>query len=670
MIGKKVDRQLDSLPTNRRALVTCEGAFSYLARDFELSEAFLWPVNAEQEGDGAIRDVRVARPTPGGEALQFGLAAAAEFLGLRASDVVIEEEFVQIGDHRLPIRDGRLTLDWPRTDEEYFGAMRRTDADPIGYGHISIGVIVSLGQERQKLAGLKERLIEVTREVAVDVLGREPSVEVDAALIAEVAEEAKWNIDIAEQTQQERPLSDEEMDLLAPFREHVRVAQEIEHGERMINDTAAELRSQVEGRLIFIGWTSTGALADFFKTALGGKTPGVVVHAVAADMALTGRAKNLAHPLAPLALALLLGAAATLVAAVFPPVVSSFSGIAMAVGYVGGAGWLLFNWTPGGQGVLLPMVGPLATGVAAWVSATAVEAALFKRDREQIRKQFRARVSPQLVEKLVENPGSVSMTGEQREMSTMFIDLAGFTSLSERLDGPTTVATLNRAMRENTRVLTAENAYVNKFLGDGLMAFWSAFDVEPDQAARACRAALECQRAIGALNFDPSMKGLPPLSARVGIATGTVVVGDCGAPPELNDYTVIGNAVNLASRLESANKQFGTSVLIDGRTRELAGDHPTEYALRHLGRIVVVGQTTPVSIYEVLTPDADRERIDMTHDAVEKFQQGDFVGALTLFHQLEERFGDKKLAAVYRDGVADAADQGDAFDGALRLRAK
>lgn len=627
-------------------------------------------VNAEpeMEHDGAVRDVKATRATPGGEALQFGLAAAAAFKGLHARDVAVDDRSVTIGDHTLPLRHGRLLLDWPRTRDEYLGAFRRSDADPVGHGHITMSAPVGLGEQRVVLAALEARLVVVTREIAEGALGRPMGVEIDDALAAEVVEAAD---EIVRQVREAAsPLSSEERDIVAPFLEHARLREEIVSGRATLEALSARLREAVEGRLVFVGWTATGAAADFFKSAMGAKTPGVVMHAVAADMALTGRAARLAPAGATVAFSLLLGCMATFVAATLSPVRSAIAATLLAAGFIGLCGVILFNPTPLGTGVLLPLAAPLIAALAAWVSATALEAALYQRDRERIRKQFRARVSPQLVERLVDNPGSVSMSGEQREMTTFFLDLAGFTSISERLDGPSTVATLNRAMRENTRVLTAEGAYVNKFLGDGIMAFWSAFQADPEQAARACRAALECQRTVAALNDDPAMAGLPRLSARVGVATGTVVVGDCGAPPELNDYTVIGNAVNLAARLESANKQFGTGVLIDGRTRELAGDSLGGYKLRNLGKIVVVGQTALVDVFEVLPATADPKRIDLTHEGVALYQAGDFIGALTAFTRLEREYGDEKLAGVYRDGVADAAEMGDAFDGAIRLRSK
>jgi adenylate cyclase len=339
-------------------------------------------------------------------------------------------------------------------------------------------------------------------------------------------------------------------------------------------------------------------------------------------------------------------------------------------------------WAFGALGIALPVVAPLAAGATAWVGVTALEAALSQRDRRRITRQFRARVSPQLVDYLVANPNALSVAGKPREATVLFTDLAGFTAVSEALDGPATVALLNRTLGGLARVLTARGAYVNKFLGDGVMAFWSAFGPDPDQAEKACRAAVECQAEVERVNDEneasfarrTSARGTvkeaarPRLATRIGITTGPVIVGDCGAPPDLNDYTVIGDNVNLAARLESANKQFGTSVLIDGRTRRgIAG---TDIKVRPLGRVVVVGQTKPVEVFEVLPDDAPAELIELTERGVQSFAARDFRTSRQAFLRLIERFGQSKLARAYLRAIAEAEERPEEFDGVLRLREK
>jgi class 3 adenylate cyclase len=228
------------------------------------------------------------------------------------------------------------------------------------------------------------------------------------------------------------------------------------------------------------------------------------------------------------------------------------------------------------------------------------------------------------------------------------------------------VATLNLYMSAMATELTNRRAYVNKFLGDGLLAFWSAFGKEPEQgqlAAEACRA---CQRVVTEIGMRPDRADLPKVSLRLGVATGVVTIGDCGAPPDLNDYTVIGDSANLAARLESANKQFGTAILFDGRTRELirdAGGLP----IVPLGKVVVVGQSVPIDLFTMLVEDPAEGWIESMGRAVDAFARADFPACGAAWDAHEARFGATKISAPFREAMADEDDR---RDGVLRLRAK
>jgi class 3 adenylate cyclase len=234
------------------------------------------------------------------------------------------------------------------------------------------------------------------------------------------------------------------------------------------------------------------------------------------------------------------------------------------------------------------------------------------------------------------------------------------------------VATLNLYLGRLADELVDRGAYVNKFLGDGFMAFWSAFGAEPEQERLAAESAAACQAAVEELGsrVEP---GAPRISLRIGIATGMAVVGDCGAPPRLNDYTAIGDVVNLSARLESANKQFGTKVLMDGATRRgidrIAARTPGAQVprMRCLGQVVVVGQSKPIDLYEVVDASAKDEWIADTEGAVRAFRERDLPGSRVLWQAFESRWGASKLSQAY---IA-AIDAGDgAEDGVLRLRAK
>ncbi|MDG1898574.1 MAG: adenylate/guanylate cyclase domain-containing protein [Phycisphaerales bacterium] len=220
-----------------------------------------------------------------------------------------------------------------------------------------------------------------------------------------------------------------------------------------------------------------------------------------------------------------------------------------------------------------------------------------------------------------------------------FADLAGFTTASERLDSADVVALANESLSTLARQIVAEEGYVNKFLGDGLMAFWSAFELQEDQAAKACSAASACTAAIASI--EPAMLGV-----RLGIATGEAIVGDCGAPPDLNDYTAIGDTVNLAARLESANKVFSSRILIDEETMLQAGDTIRSLPL---GPIVVFGRSTATRVHalvdEHVTDDAIAsatalQRAIEAEDRTAAAECLESMGEFAILHPLAERWAE------------------------------
>lgn len=436
-------------------------------------------------------------------------------------------------------------------------------------------------------------------------------------------------------------------------------------------------REQLEGKLVFVGWTAAGAVADFYPTAMGVRTPGVSVHAAVADAALSGHWVRRAPGWTGAALILFAGLSATAVAMVLPVGLGTLAAAGLTAGYAAANVWLLWDWAD----VLVPAAGPIVAAVGAWAVCGAGRAVVEGREKAAIRRQFRSRVSEQLVDLLADNPGLMNMEGEERELTVMFTDFAGFTSLSEKLGGRETVALLNAYLRELTEVLLARGAYVNKFLGDGVMAFWGA-PVESDRhAGAALEAAVEAVAAVERLNRERAgggeggVEGTGGVGMRIGVSTGRVIVGDCGAPPRLNDYTVIGDAVNLAARLESANKALGTGVLVTGRTVELLSDaERSALLLRPMGRVRVVGQSVGVEVWELVgrrgaVAAGVEEWARKWADAVGAVSGGDPERAAGLFGELarEERGGSG--AALWAERCGEIAREDDR-DAVLALRGK
>jgi adenylate cyclase len=225
------------------------------------------------------------------------------------------------------------------------------------------------------------------------------------------------------------------------------------------------------------------------------------------------------------------------------------------------------------------------------------------RAKERIQTAFGKFVDPRLVAGLVSEKGDVDHA-ERQVVTVFFSDIAGFTSISEQLTPTAIVNLLNHYFEVVTGLIRANNGIVDKFMGDGVMAYWSApFSPGDTHAAAACLSALAQQEAIAKLNEEmPNIVGLrrnaPTLAVRMGIATGEVVLGTLGSTVS-KSFTVIGDIVNLASRLESVNKIFGTRIIVAESTLQLAKEAVES---RELDQITVVGKTEPVRIFELLCP--------------------------------------------------------------------
>jgi class 3 adenylate cyclase len=592
-------------------------------------------VDSTADSDGGLREVVARRVVPGGLALQFGFAAARVFRD----------------DAPVPRKVDRLLLAWPSVPR---GA-KSDDAWLRMAPRISLGRMLDLARTRGALA----RPI-LLRQFSSHDIAAAAGIATDGSedrMLEKVREEARFRCDDAATTEAKGGLTEAERAAVQPFRDFARVDEIVRAGQASLDDAEHEAHRLLDGRLVFVGWTATGAASDFVPTPLGARTPGVVAHAVAADMVLSARSyRSLAPFLSPL-LALAVGALAT-ATTLLPALAAAGAGL----GLLGGVAWVAVALLFAREHLVVPLVAPLASGIAAWVGATATRAALAQLDAQRITRQFKARVAPELVDYLVGHPDALSMAGEPREVTAFFLDLAGFTSVSERLGARDSVALLNRCMNAATVALTRHQAYVNKYLGDGLMAFWSAFRPDAEQAGRACRAALEVMEELARTTAGE------PIHARIGIATGRVIVGDCGAPPLLHDFTAIGDAINLAARLESANKQFGTRILVDGRTREQAGDAGLRF--RPLARVVVVGQSVAVELHELVPAAMSEREIELTAAAVAAWQAGDAAACAARFGELRREFGATKLERVYLDDLSEEAGAAEPGARVLHLKAK
>jgi len=252
---------------------------------------------------------------------------------------------------------------------------------------------------------------------------------------------------------------------------------------------------------------------------------------------------------------------------------------------------------------------------------------------------FRKYIPADLVRTLVREGVEPRPGGSVRTLTVMFADIAGFTGLSERL-GDRIIPLLSGYLDIMSREVSGHGGTIDKFIGDAVMAFWGAPAANSDHAVDACRAALACQRSLRASGLVDD--GGRPLKVRIGINSGNMLVGNIGSEFRLN-YTVIGDAVNVASRLESANKEYGTSIIIGEETRRLAGDR---IHARELDRLMVYGRSGGLAIYELLDVAEGNAEPPLWAALYEKglaaYRAQDFAGAMALFRQvLTEREQDQ-----------------------------
>ena len=216
----------------------------------------------------------------------------------------------------------------------------------------------------------------------------------------------------------------------------------------------------------------------------------------------------------------------------------------------------------------------------------------------QIKRQFGTYLSPAMVEKLQKNPDLLKLGGESRELSIMFTDVRGFTSISEHygsdVQGLTRI--MNRYMTAMTAKIIENNGTLDKYIGDAQMAFWNAPLDDPEHAKNAVRTAMAMLGDLDAFNEEIGREGVPPFGMGLGINTGTVVVGNMGSSQRF-DYTCLGDAVNLASRLEGQSKPYGVKIVIGPLTAEQVRD---EFTVIELDLIAVKGKTEPARIYTVI----------------------------------------------------------------------
>jgi adenylate cyclase len=364
--------------------------------------------------------------------------------------------------------------------------------------------------------------------------------------------------------------------------------QQILAGEPPLVDPAA-----FKNKIVFLGLTASG-LVDVFQSPFGsqGKMPGIQLHASMADSLLSGRfiapASGTSRIIATIAGATLVGLAAALL-----PFAGASAGALLAVG-----GWTWYSLHAFRDGLWLNMAQPLSAMAVAAFAGTAYRYFVEGAEKRVVKRLFGRYVSRDVYHQLIANPELAELGGSRREMSVLFSDIRGFTAITEKGDPEALVAQLNDYFSRMVAIVFSHNGTVDKFVGDMVMALFGAPVDDPSHAERAVAAAVDMVHELGKLNRKWAAEGRAQLDIGIGINSGDMIAGNIGSS-SIMSYTVIGDNVNLASRLESLNKDYGTRIIIGEATRTRLGD---AYELRPLGDVLVKGKTHPVTIFEVTVP--------------------------------------------------------------------
>jgi adenylate cyclase len=370
---------------------------------------------------------------------------------------------------------------------------------------------------------------------------------------------------------------------------------------------AAEMRRLFSGRIVFIGAGASG-LRDLVATPVADRELGVVVHAQAVEQMVLGKYLYRPDWTAGLEMAVLLALGLSLAALL--PRMHALGGALVAGGMiagVAGGSWYAFS----AHALLLDPAAPMLALLACYVVATLFTYVREERQRQFIHGAFDRYLSPELVKRIAEDPSRLELGGEERRMTVLFCDVRGFSRLSERLSPQEIIRFMIAFLTPMTDILLARRATIDKYIGDAVLAFWNAPLDDPDQYRNAARAALEMSRRLDRLNAEMAAQDkLPwpgPVEIGIGLNAGPCCVGNMGSEQRLS-YSLIGDTVNLASRIEGLTKAYGVRIAIGSELAEELAD----FATVELDRVRVVGRDRPATVFALVGDEALARSPDFT----------------------------------------------------------
>ena len=391
--------------------------------------------------------------------------------------------------------------------------------------------------------------------------------------------------------------------------------------------------AEIKGKIILVGEDASSLYDEKNVPVSAGKPmPGVEIHANFIQTILDGKfliPQSKTQEFVAIALAVFLSC---YLFYLFTPFITTLVFIVVVL-------LIIFLWAE-----LAPLLGRIVNifyillgVVVSYITIFVYRYATVEKARQKIEKAFSMYVSKDIVAEIKKHPEMLNLGGEKRVMTAFFSDIQGFTSISETISPEVLVALLNEYFSAMTKILFKYGGTLDKYEGDAIMAFWNAPALQPDHALQACLTALKMQQHLEILRLKWKKEGKPDLKVRMGINTGEMIAGNVGSSDRF-DYTIMGDAVNLSSRLEGANKYYGTYLMVSETTYAATKDH---FEYRELDLLKVKGKNNSVRVYELLTrkghlDDTMRQMLPHYKAGIEAYYQQKWDYALTHFNKVLE----------------------------------
>ncbi len=431
--------------------------------------------------------------------------------------------------------------------------------------------------------------------------------------------------------------------------EKIRIEAEIKQNMKNKIDIQAKLssfkeflRKKLKGMICFLGLTAT-ATSDIGSIPVDSQSPLVTAHAnlwnTLEQNDFIKRSQRWENILITLLFCLFIGYLATKLKTIWILI----TGVGFVVLYIF-LQMVLFSYT----GKYYELTFPVLSMVFTFVGITMIKYLASDKEKKFIKNAFGQYLSPMVIDQLIKDPSKLNLGGERKQMTAFFSDVQGFSSISEKLTPEELVALLNDYLTDMCDIIAKYHGTVDKFEGDAIIGFWGAPLDDPKHAVSACYTSIEMQKRMVELRKIWKQQNKPEMHMRIGLNSGPMVVGNMGSATRM-DYTMMGDNVNLAARLEGANKFYKTFTMISGATYELAKDY---IEVRELDKIRVVGKKEPVAVYELLDRKGEldatlKQLVEVYNNGLEHYKNLQWDEAIEQFKKCLEIVPDDGPAVTY-----------------------